>query len=407
MGRKWNELDWCAVRGFMEGLGRVSLAATVFFAIAAAPARAQVSSAEHSSTPKLRLLSLAEGRSILDVAWQAEQQGSEMRDCSHVVHQIYRDAGFEYPYASSYQIYAGDRNFARVKHPHAGDIVAWRGHVGIVVDPQRHSFYSLVRTGLEEQSYEAPYWKSRGTPRFYRFVLATDAGVKMAKARVPGTASNGRVSGMAGTVVDAKQESVVAAPKRSEEAVSAESKSEDDAAVPSEAAATENAEPHLAIPTGIVVMRRDEEPSDQDVAEGIAKLNDAMGAIFRNGAAFDGQLPIEIVENFRVEKVRVKQDSGWANVNIESRVQIEGQATRVKHRHEKIRWELRRTNSGWEALAPAERVFVARDVAIKYLATNLAKLANGDGATQHNPDVVQREAQLASLLNSLLETKPN
>ncbi|MGB9466401.1 MAG: NlpC/P60 family protein, partial [Candidatus Acidiferrum sp.] len=148
--------------------------------IAAAPAVAQVAVPVHDSDSSPRLLSVEEGRSIVNVAWQQESPEAGMRDCSHAVHQIFATAGFEYPYASSFEIYAGNENFERVKNPHTGDLIAWPGHVGIVVDPLQHSFYSLVRTGLEAQDYESAYWKSRGKPRFYRYKVETGGVVSAA-----------------------------------------------------------------------------------------------------------------------------------------------------------------------------------------------------------------------------------
>jgi hypothetical protein len=118
------------------------------------------------------LLGAAEERAIVDVALEQVAPLEDARDCSHVVHAIYVSAGHAYPYASSSEIYSGNRNFVRVRHPRAGDVIAWWGHVGIVVDPARHSFYSLVRTGLKAQDYESAYWKSRGVPRFYRLRVA-------------------------------------------------------------------------------------------------------------------------------------------------------------------------------------------------------------------------------------------
>src|SRR5579863_545531 len=137
--------------------------------IAVAPAVAQAPVRVHESDSSQRLVSTQEGRAIVNVAWQLEQVESGAADCSHLVHAIYASAGFEYPYATSFEIYAGNENFARVKAPHPGDVIAWPGHVGIVVDPLQHSFYSLVRTGLEAQDYESAYWRSRGRPRFYRY----------------------------------------------------------------------------------------------------------------------------------------------------------------------------------------------------------------------------------------------
>jgi len=116
-----------------------------------------------------RLLTAEEGRAIVNTAWGWEQSAEGTQDCSHLVHRVYLLAGFDYPYASSFDIYAGNENFGRVKTPQAGDLIAWPGHVGIVVDPLQHSFYSLVSTGLEAQNYNGPYWRSRGRPRFYRY----------------------------------------------------------------------------------------------------------------------------------------------------------------------------------------------------------------------------------------------
>jgi hypothetical protein len=98
------------------------------------------------------------------------------RDCSHLVHAVYEEAGFSYSYAPSAEIYAGVTGFQRVKQPESGDLVAWRGHVGIVIKPSRHIFFSYLSTGPGTDDYQASYWKSRGHPRFYRYVKNSCAG---------------------------------------------------------------------------------------------------------------------------------------------------------------------------------------------------------------------------------------
>jgi hypothetical protein len=65
--------------------------------------------------------------------------------------------------------------FRRVADPLPGDLVVWRGHVGIVVDPDEHTFLSQLRTGVKISQYDSRYWKRRGHPRFYRYVLDGDA----------------------------------------------------------------------------------------------------------------------------------------------------------------------------------------------------------------------------------------
>jgi len=93
-------------------------------------------------------------------------------DCSHLVHYLYTRAGLPYSYAPSHQLYQGVRGFRRVHQPRAGDLIAWRGHVGIVVDPQQHSFLSKLRKGVKVSSYLSRYWQRRGQPRFLRYALA-------------------------------------------------------------------------------------------------------------------------------------------------------------------------------------------------------------------------------------------
>ena len=101
--------------------------------------------------PAVRLLTVAQGREIAAVALALDEPIRGTQDCSHLVHQIYSGAGYEYSYASSFDLYAGHGNFRRVRHAQAGDLITWPGHVGIVLDPAKHSFYSLVRSGLQTE----------------------------------------------------------------------------------------------------------------------------------------------------------------------------------------------------------------------------------------------------------------
>ena len=124
-----------------------------------------------------RELSLDDRLSIMAAALDARGRRRSERDCSHLVHAIYEEAGFPYSYAPSSQIYAGTEGFMRVKQPEPGDLVAWKGHVGIVIRPSEHIFFSYMRSGPGTDDYEASYWKSRGRPRFYRYVKNIDCPV--------------------------------------------------------------------------------------------------------------------------------------------------------------------------------------------------------------------------------------
>ena len=121
----------------------------------------------------MRLLSLREGRELVEgIAWTDDEEGLAP-DCSHLVHHLYEQAGYSYTYASSMALYRGDGHFFRVRYPHPGDLIVWHGHVGIVVDPKEHSFFSSVSSGTGIQDYRSAYWRARGYARFYRYLTKT------------------------------------------------------------------------------------------------------------------------------------------------------------------------------------------------------------------------------------------
>lgn len=115
-------------------------------------------------------LSRNDGMDVVTVALDERVRMGRNRDCSHLVHAIYEQAGFSYPYASSSDLYRGTEDFRRVKKPQPGDLIVWRGHVGIVVNPRRREFYSFLRHGPGIDEYDAQYWKQRGPVRFYRYI---------------------------------------------------------------------------------------------------------------------------------------------------------------------------------------------------------------------------------------------
>jgi hypothetical protein len=105
--------------------------------------------------------------------------GSEIRqstlDCSHFVHFVFSKVGIDYDYAPSVSLYQGMAPFRRVLRPKAGDLIVWRGHVGIIVDPGQSTFLSKLRTGVKIASYQSRYWKMKGRPRFFRYSIRTTA----------------------------------------------------------------------------------------------------------------------------------------------------------------------------------------------------------------------------------------
>ena len=159
-----------------HGLGGLALCACLCGCLVSSALAQNQSTAENSiritaqAEHKVRTLTKDDGREVVEVALDKRIHIGRKRDCSHLVHAIYERAGFSYPYASSRDLYRGTDDFRRVKKPQPGDLVVWRGHVGIVVNPARREFYSFLRHGPGIDEYDAQYWKERGPVRFYRYI---------------------------------------------------------------------------------------------------------------------------------------------------------------------------------------------------------------------------------------------
>src|SRR2546425_9789563 len=138
---------------------------------AASPAFAQNARPVGPASTGLRPLATREGREIARATTWRESAARRTEDCSHLVHDRYEKAGYPYPYASSLDLYNnGSESFVRVRAPQPGDLIVWPGHVGIVVDPKEHSFFSSTNSGARTAYYNSPYWRARGSARLYRFL---------------------------------------------------------------------------------------------------------------------------------------------------------------------------------------------------------------------------------------------
>lgn len=365
-------------------------------------ASAQANLVGARSEENFRLLTAAEGRALVAAALERDQLLIGEQDCSHAVHQIYLDAGFEYAYASSFEIYAGNENFARVRTPRAGDLVAWPGHVGIVVNPAQHSFYSLVSTGLDTQDYDGPYWSSRGRPRFFRYKVIDSAVTTAAKTVAPQPKAAARKQSRAAMVASEPTLSDRTDSNRPPKAVS-ERKAVVKDSQNSDPVESSNKDP--VVLSSIIISAASKQPTRDEVAKGVSELSSAAGNILRSDDPWTLSLPVVIFESFTVEKVEVKRDHGWAHLKVVSRIFVAGGATELKPRNEKVNWELRRAKSGWEAIAPRDRTYVPQDVAVRNLAAQLARLTESDGPEAHQETVLRQESQLANLLSALLGSK--
>jgi hypothetical protein len=390
------KFGWIEARGMRIAAGLAWVCLT-----GAALGKAQAAPQAQEEEATFRLLTAEEGRAIVTAAWEQDQPAPGTQDCSHLVHQIYLNAGFEYPYASSFDIYAGNENFARVKTPQAGDLVVWPGHVGIIVDPRAHSFYSLVSSGLDAQDYEGAYWRSRGRPRFYRYKKGDADSLSVAKTPAPAQIPNATRQHSTATIIEKQPTSENVSANRPPKAASERKAVIYGPPAPGVAETAAAAE----VPSSILIAAANKLPTRSEVAEAISELSNGAGGVLRASDPAKLQMPVVIYERLSVERLEIKKDHGWARLQIDSKASIAGEGTDLKRRREKVRWELRHTASGWEAVTPSDRAYVPKDVAVRNLADQLARLTASDGAAAHEEKVLRREARLANLLNVLLESK--
>lgn len=336
------------------------------------------SAAIQSSSPA-RLLTLDEGLAVLGAAMETAHHRPIRQDCSHFVHLIYDRAGFPYSYENSVTLYDGTSDFQRVTHPQPGDLIVWRGHMGVIVNPVQHSFFSSLRTGFGVEKYDSRYWRKRGRPRFYRYVKTAPSGLTLAATKSLSTdettADTGETEGAEplGTSlrgVDSGAETASAPPQPT-------------------AAFSE--------PANLPVIVTADRPTTQALRQALdAKFSDT-NLNFENIDLLHSTKPVVIVENFNVKKVHVKHDQGWAEVQMNEPSSVTAGETNLQRRSEKQRWPLYRNGRDWQLELPSNAIYIPKDTAVRLLAHELATMTG-----RRNAPPTPQEAQLARLLDHLL-----
>jgi NlpC/P60 family len=340
---------------------------------------AAIESAKAARSP--RLLDANDGLAVLGAALETRHKSEMRSDCSHLVHAIYEKAGFPYKYQSSSDLYAGDDDFQRVWHPQAGDLIAWPGHAGIVVNPAQHTFYSALRSGFGVQPYDSVYWKGRGRPHFLRYIKARPAPVMAAR----------RVVGMKPAAVrSAEIESLPAI------APSVAPENSPDPSVPSELAASQAAGP-------LVVAVKSAHPKPEQIRASLAEHFQSAGEDVHTQDPLNFQLPVVAFDRFEIQKVYVKGDIGWTQIHFRGFVVLAGRNAQAGKPRDVQRFMMRRDGSeGWEIILPTDAVYLPRDVAVRTLAHQLAALTDSAPNAAGKSD---ERVELARWLDVLLEQR--
>jgi hypothetical protein len=336
-----------------------------------------------AQTPGPRPIARAEGRRILATISTVNADSESETDCSHLVHDVYEQAGFPYDYVSSRELYIGSTNFTRVRAPQAGDLVVWRGHVGIVIDPKEHSFFSSVRSGPDTQFYDSPYWRSRGTAHFFRYM----------------TEKAFRSDRTLEATRHADQQPLQAASRSSENRPSRLPKPVPAFASNSAPAADTSRSATVETPREIVLQVAGKNPSSDEVAAAFVEMNRDSSEFLRTRSLNSLGKPIIIYREVRVSAVQIKGKRGTALIRIESLGVAPNTQTGSQLRWKEQPVEFEKTKRGWVMSPIQEAAYVKREVALEVLSARLAGLAQNLDAT---PDQEREQKQIIRLLNLLV-----
>ena len=322
----------------------------------------RISKPQGESQVQSLLLSSTEGLSVIETALESPNGGSSKLDCSHLVHTIYDRAGFPYPYASSSDLYAGVEEFRAVIRPRAGDLVVWPGHVGIVVNPSKTTFFSALRSGVGVESYSSPYWKDRGTPRFYRYAKVAETNSRKNTSETPNLTRTGLDSAT-------------------------------------------NGEPKYSVKANL------EEDSPRELIIDSAKLQtpDFANALLqslsvgpeglREADVFRLTRPLIVFSQLEVKAVKIHGHQGHVEVRITALLSVEGGKMNLKPWQQVQTWQMQKQDrKHWELLLPQDAIYIPKETAVRVLAHQLSLMAD---AANESADRRQK-SELAQMLDRIL-----
>jgi hypothetical protein len=253
-----------------------------------------------------------------------------------------------------------------------------------VINPTQHSFFSVLSSGSGVDSYDSPYWKQRGRPRFFRYVkrapsdvLSRSSQAATLKPTIPG-----------------KVEPDQNADENPMSDVWDESSSESTTLSKAETQPMNTTTPRVP-----VVSSARPKP-DQLGTAFLQACNDWEDSL-RGRDLFKSAQSLVVFDHFEIKKVHVTGDEGWVEVQIDELVSLTGSKADVHKRSERQRWPLsRRDNKSWELTPSRNTIYLPQHIAERILAHQLEQLIEGSANIESR---APEKAQLARLLDVLLE----
>lgn len=116
---------------------------------------------------------------------------------------------------------------------------------------------------------------------------------------------------------------------------------------------------------------------------------------------FQSVQAVVVFDHFKVRKVHLDGNQGWADIEIDEVGSVTGNKPDVHKRSERQRWLLiRRDNFTWELTPSRDTVYLPQPIAVRLLAHQLAQLTEDRSETAGR---TEEKAALARMLDVLLE----
>src|ERR1700735_5772854 len=331
-----------------------------------------------------RLLTPNEGLAILGVALDSRHRHSDFSsDCSHFVHVLYERAGFHYKYASSSDLYDETGEFRRVATPQPGDLAVWRGHAGIVVNPAQHSFFSVLHSGPGVDSYDSPYWRQRGQPRFFRYLKPAPSGVVKSSILT--------ASWQPAVLSDA--EPYEAAPDGRPSGISERPSSD--------AAATAKLAKNMFVNSEAfrIVILTSVRPKSAQVSSAFLQACNDSAERLRTRDLFRSAEPLVVFDHFEVKKMHITGNQGWIEIQLDELFSLTEGKAEIHKQSERQLWALRREDKkSWKLPPSRTAIYLPQNTAERVLAHELSQLTE---ETPDNASGTQEKANLVRLLDVL------
>ena len=121
----------------------------------------------------------------------------------------------------------------------------------------------------------------------------------------------------------------------------------------------------------------------------IARLTDVSGERLMRRSSLDSRPSVAVADQFKVTRLQVGDRSGWVELEVKQAASIQYGFADLRATTSTWRATLRREEQGWVLLAPQDRIYIRRDLAIRALSDHLAVLSRMPANSQEVRRVVK------------------